>query len=342
MENKQTTIKDVARLANVSLATVSRVVNGTDNVSQANRIKVEKVIEELGYVPNAAARSLVRMRTNSIGVIVNNLHDPFFHDIIKGFEYAAKETNYNVVFCSVLGGDVESKVNYIKYLSNGVVDAVILFGSYLSDFELIKYLKSAKMNFTLIENDVPGLDCNRLLVDNVGGARKAVEYLYSLGHTRIAHIAGNPNKRVSLDRLNGYFSAMHDNGLDIEENYVQYITKSPDSAKKCMENLINIQQRPTAIFCYDDEVASNIIMVATEYGLNVPEDLSVIGFDSRGILPEYYKGPDITSIKQPLYQIGYDSITLLAEKLSSKKGTENIHKTYDTKVVVKNSCKSIK
>lgn len=336
--NKQATIKDVAKLANVSLATVSRVINGIGKVNEDSIIKVNNAIKKLGYSPNIAARSLVKKRTNTIGIVVNNLHDTFFHNLIKGFEYGALETHYNVIFCSVIGGNVDSKVSYIKYLANGVVDAVVLFGSYLTDEEMINYLSKAKIEFTLIENDIPELSCNRMLVDNKGGACKAVEYLYSIGHKDIAYIGGNPNKRVTLERLNGYFCAMHKYDLSIKDDYVQYTSDDPKSGYKAMQRIMNLENRPTAVFCYDDGVASLAIMAANDMGISVPEDVSIIGFDNRDILPEYYKGPSITTVEQPLYQIGYDSITMLAEKLSDANSTEYIYKVYDTKVVIKETC----
>ena len=177
MESRRVSIKDVARRANVSTATVSRVVNNKDGVTQQISEKVQEAIKELGYSPNTAARSLVRRRTNAIGIVVNNLHDPFFYDLIKGFETVAQQTSYSVVFCSALGGDVKSKENYVKYLSNGVVDAVILYGSYRSDESMIKYIQdNEQIEFVMIENDVSSLQCNKLLIDNFGGAKNAVNY----------------------------------------------------------------------------------------------------------------------------------------------------------------------
>ena len=151
------TIRDIAREAGVSLATVSRVINHMDNVSDEARERVEAVIKRLGYNPNHAARSLATKKTNTIGVIVNNLHDPFFYDLIKGFEYGSRNTKYNVIFCSVLGGDVDMKERYIKYLTNGIVDGVILYGSYLSDVKVVHGLKDSNVNYVLIENDIQGL-----------------------------------------------------------------------------------------------------------------------------------------------------------------------------------------
>lgn len=324
------TIKDIAREAGVSLATVSRVINRKDNVSDEMRERVEEVIKKLGYNPNNAARALARRKTNTIGVIVNNLHDPFFFDLIRGFEYGAQNTSYNVVFCSVLGGDVDAKERYVKYLSNGVVDAVVLYGSYLSDERVVDYLRFSDLNYVMIENDIEDLNCNKLLIDNYNGSREAVEYLISMGHRDIAYLCGNPNKKVSVERLNGYLDTMHKYNLNIADGFIQYTTSYHNGYEK-MKYLMQLEtKRPTAVYCADDAIASKAVMAALDLGLKVPDDVSIMGFDNQKILPDGYKGPEITSMAQPLYEIGMESIQLLANQLDSKKKQDSIIKVYDT------------
>ncbi len=336
------TIKDIAREAGVSLATVSRVINHMNNVSDEVRERVEEVIVRLGYNPNNAARSLAKRKTNTIGVIVNNLHDPFFHDLIKGFEYGAQNTSYNVVFCSVLGGDVDMKERYIKYLTNGVVDAVVLYGSYLSDERIINYLKDSNVNYALIENDIEELNCNKLLIDNYNGSRNAVEYLISRGHRNIAYICGNPNKKVSVERLNGYLDAMHKNNLNISDGFIQYTNADYHSGYEKMEYLMSLQtKRPTAVYCADDAIASKAVMAALDMGIGIPEQVSIMGFDNQTVLPDGYKGPGITSVAQPLYEIGVESIQLLARQLDDKDSSEMIRKVYDTYIVEGETVKRI-
>lgn len=328
------TIKDIAQEAGVSLATVSRVINNKDNVSDEVRERVEEVIKRLGYNPNNAARALARRKTNSIGIVVNNLHDPFFYDLIRGFENGAKNTSYNVVFCSVLGGDVETKERYIKYLTNGVVDAVVIYGSYLSDEHIVDYLRDSRINFAMIENDIPDLNCNKLLIDNYNGSRNAVKYLISMGHRDIAYICGNPNKKVSVERLNGYLDAMQANNLIIADDFIQYSTASYQSGYDRMKDLMRLdKRRPTAVYCADDAIASKAVTAALDMNLRVPEDVSIMGFDNQAILPDGYKGPDITSMAQPLYEIGIESIQILVSQLDAEESLEMITKVYDTYIV---------
>lgn len=329
------TLKVVAKEAGVSPATVSRVINNSGYVSQEAREKVEDAIKNLGYVPNNAARALAKKRTNAIGVIVNNLHDPFFHDLIKGFEEGAAETSYNVVFCSALGGDAAGKDRYVKYLTNGVADGVILYGSYLSDEPIINYLININFPLILIENKISGTNINNMLIDNIGGAEKAVNYLVSLGHERIGHIAGNPNRKVTVDRMNGYINAMHRNAINIAPEYIQYITAGYTSGYDKMKDLMLSENRPTAVFCGDDAIACYAVLAAMDLGLKIPDDVSIMGFDNQTILPKGYKGPDITTVEQPLYEIGKDSILFLTEILASDGKMDTIKKVYSTEIVVK-------
>lgn len=334
--NKGVSIVDVAKEANVSPATVSRVVNGINKVKPEVKERILEAIDALGYTPNHAARSLVKKETGCIGIIVNNLHDPFFHDLIKGFESGAQNANYAVMFCSVQGGDVKSKEMYIRLLTNGFVDAVILYGSYLNDTRVIEYLKETKhIEYLMIENDMEELACNKLLIDNYGGAGKAVEYLIYKGHKRIAHICGNPNKKVTQERLNGYIDTMNKNKLAVHSQYIQCTSTDYKSGYDCMKVLLGLAEPPTAVFCSDDAIASYAVRAAMEQGVRIPEDVSIMGFDNQTILPDSYKGPDISSVGQPLYQIGMDSIKMICERLNSKEPQALIRKTYETEIFEK-------
>lgn len=335
---KNATIKDVAHSAGVSLATVSRVINHANNVSAELQQRVWEVVETLGYNPNAAARSLIKQKTGCIGIVVHNLHDPFFHELIKGFEIGASRTQYSVVFCSVFGGDLQSKEKYLKYLTNGVVDAVILYGSYLSDESVVQYLQEkSSINYVLIENDMQKIDCNKLLIDNKIGAKEAVNYLLKKKHTRIACICANPNKKVSMDRFNGYMAAMRDANLEVQDGYIQYAASDYSSGYDRLKTLMQLPVPPSAVFCGDDAIASYAIRAAQDMGLRVPEDLSIMGFDNQSILPGCYRGPEITSVAQPLQQIGIDSVTLLSEQLSEKEIVAPVVKKYSTVIVEKQS-----
>ena len=300
------TIKDVAAYSGVSLTTVSRVVNGSDKVSPKTKAKVDQAIKELGYFPNNAARSLVKKQTDSIAILLRNIHDPFFTDLIRGIEDASASLGRNIIFCSP-GKDEKVRDRYIEYLTNGISDAIILYGSLFTDKAMVEHLQEVGFPFLLIENNFQMMPVNQFLIDNVAGARDAV---IRHNHKRIAHVMGNPNKKVILERLNGYIETMQDNGLLIQDYYIQNtLSDSTLSLPKFREMMNRPEgERPTAIFCSNDKIAMMVINELMESGFKVPEDVSVVGFDNLNTYGFSYRGPRITSIRQPLYQIGYDSI----------------------------------
>ena len=332
------TIREIAQQSGVSLATVSRVLTNSRPVQPELRERVMEVARELGYVPNTAARALVKRRTDAIGVVVNNLHDRFFHDLIRGFEAGASETDYNVVFCSAMGREMQRKQRYVRYLSNGVVDGIILYGSYDFDEALVRELHATGFPFFLIESSVEGVQTNNFLIDNEGGVYNAVRYLHRHGHRRIAYIAGRLEKRVCVERLNGYYKAMQDLCLEVPAEYVRYIEEDSSDGRALMAQFLALpaKVRPTAVLCYDDAVASHAIRCALEQGLRVPQDISIMGFDNQTIPPNGYKGPAITSVSQPLYEIGFDSIILLSQILRGERES-GITKQYQTHIAEKES-----
>lgn len=331
------TVKDVARHAGVSPATVSRVINMAKNVSPDIRERVQASIKTLGYYPNIAARSLVKRHMGSIAVLIRNLHSPFYTELIRGMEESSRDTDRTVVFCSI-GKEQDFRDKSIQFLTNGVADAIILYGSRFTDGPIIERLYSTHFPFLLIENNFQTLPVNQILIDNAGGARAAIEYLISLGHKRIAHFMGDPNKKVNLDRFNGYTETMRVHGLPIGAADIANIYSDYDLAHRTAADLMakpaNI--RPTAIFCSNDRIALRTIQGIMDAGFSVPQDISVIGFDCQTNYELPYDGPSITSVKQPLYELGKDSIRYLTNILDNKEVTPLI-KTYETELIIKQS-----
>lgn len=327
------TVKEVAKHAQVSPATVSRVINGAQNVDPSIQVRVKRSIKELGYFPNQAARSLVRRQMGSIAVLLRNLHSPFFTKLLAGFEEGALHSEHTVVFSS-LGREAEYRDRYIQFLTNGFSDAFILYGTYFSDRPIIEHLLEVNFPFLLIENSFDTLPVNQLLINNTDGASTAVEYLIRHGHRRIAHFMGNPNKKVILDRMNGYMLSMQKYGLPIMPDDLVNIHTEKDAAFTRAQELMRRppEQRPTAIFASDDRIAAKTIQGIESLGFRVPQDISVVGFDNQSVFDDDYAGPGITSMRQPFFDIGRDSITLIQEILDRKVETP-VTRTYDTVLV---------
>ncbi len=327
------TIKEVAQHAKVSPATVSRVINGAGNVDPDIRARVRNAIKELGYFPNRAARSLVCRQMGAIAVLLRNLHSPFFTKLLEGFEEGALHCEHTVVFSS-LGREAKYRDRYIQFLTNGFSDAFILYGPYFSDRSIIEHLLEVNFPFLLIENSFDDLPVHQLMINNTEGASNAVEYLIQRGHKHIAHFMGDPNKKVILDRMNGYMLSLRKFGLPMNPGDLVNIQNENDMAFNKAQELMRLprEQRPTAIFASSDRIAVKAIQGIQSMGFSVPRDISVIGFDNQTVFSDDYNGPLVTSVRQPLFEIGRDSIGIVEEIMKGQHSSPII-KTYDTQLI---------
>lgn len=272
----------------------------------------------------------MKKQTDSIAVLLRNIHDAYHSELLHGIEDASAKLGRNVIFCSP-GKEEKARDRYIEYLTNGISDAIILYGSLFTDKTMIDHLYHVNFPFLLIENNFQTLPANQFLIDNFGGAKDAVEYLIRHNHKHIAHVMGNPNKKVVLERFSGYTETMQANGLLIRDSYIQNTLNDssiPISQFRAMMGQPE-QERPTAIFCSNDKIAIQVITALEQLGFSVPQDVSVIGFDNLKTYDITYRGPRITSIQQPLYDIGYDSIISIDEILNKRIATP-ISKSYQT------------
>ncbi len=335
------TIKDVAIKANVSPATVSRVLNNTGKISDETKDKVTKVIKELGYFPNNTARSLVKRESGCIAVVLRNMHSPYFLSLIDGFENSALKIDRKIIFCS-LGRDPQYRDSYIRFLTNGVADAIILYGPRQSDQSIIAHLQSVNFPLLLIENNYENNPVNQFIIDNYNGSRDAINYLVKHNHKKIAHFMGNPNKKVNLERFRGYIAAMEENNLQISDGFIFNVFGDESEAYKEAQKLVKIplEERPTAIFCNNDRIAAHAIQGIIDAGFSVPNDISVIAFDNQRFYEFDYTGPTITTIAQPLFDLGHDSILHLNDILENR-NLPTISKTYKTFLVENQSVKML-
>lgn len=331
------TIKDVAERAGLSTTLVSRYLNGRKGVSPVSREKIQLAIKELNYRPNGIARSLVLQKTQSIGIVLDNLWAPFAARLISGLEQGAgdfdQENEYNVMFCSS-NGDMGKKKRHISFLTQGRVDGIIIYGSLTTDDTLIRELADSTFPFLLIENDVDDVNVDKVMIDNAEGAYRATEYLIKQGHRRIMHMAGNMNLKITLERMNGYLRALQAYQIPIHSDLIIHPTFDPtvehpsaDSnlrgdrtyynvGYREMKKLIEAGNLPDAIFFATDISAFGAIQAMEEAGIRVPEDISVIGFDDENPADYECACKPITTMRQPLYDLGYIGIKRLLTTLN--------------------------
>lgn len=308
-------IIDIAKYAGVSKTTVSKVLNDQYGVSEETRKIVREAAKVLNYTPNHAARSLVTNRTGVIGVIYDSFDTPIYMNLANHIEGYSQNNGYNAVFCNC-NDSFTAKTKYVNYFMGGAADSLIFFGSSRQDRELIIRLKEAQYPFVVIENHFDDLDINNILVDNTEGAARAVNYLIKMGHKKIAHITGDITHRVSSDRLNGYIRALQDANLDFVPEYVIYANAKAESGTEAIKKLIELEDRPTAIFAFNDIQAYEVIGYLFKHGYRVPNDFSIIGFDNISeILNFIPRRVMLTSMQQPLEQIAKASIEILLENM---------------------------
>lgn len=333
-------IFDIARAAGVSKTTVSRVMNNQSGVNENTRKKVLDAIQKLNYTPNLTARSLVTRKTGVIGVIYNELNASIYLELANMLEKYAKDHDYNVIFCSS-NDNYDSKVKYMNYLTSGATDGVILFGSDMGDKELVQKIKATKFPFVIIENYFGDIDINNIMIDNVNGARKAVDYLVSLGHSRIAHVTGNVNHKASADRLLGYTQSLNENKIKYNPDYVIYTDAGKNSGDYAFEKLINLDCPPTAIFTFNDIQGYEAIQKANELGIRVPQDISIIGFDDISAILNFIPSSVLlTSMKQPMEQVAKTAIDLIISNIENENEKPRLY-TFDTTLRLGGSCSKL-
>jgi DNA-binding LacI/PurR family transcriptional regulator len=304
------TIRDVAKHANVGIATVSRVLNDSPSVSDETRNAVLAAIEELDYTPNPIARQLSTGRTLTIGVILPFLTLPSYVERLRGVQHALAETEYNMVLFSV--GNPTERDRYLKDLPrNNLVDGILII-SLPPDNDQAERLAKAEIPTVLVDAYHPNL-CS-ILTDDVKGGRLATQHLIECGHSRIAFLSESldtPFHPSTKYRYQGYRQALEENNIPFNPEYQVSSKRGKIKPKKLAKKLLNLAEPPTAIFAGNDTLAIGVLDKAKDMGINVPKELSVIGFD--GIRDAKYT--NLTTVDQHLYESGVEGVRMLIDAL---------------------------
>jgi len=333
----EVSIKEVARMAGVSIATVSRCVNNPEKVTEKTRLKVQKAILETGYSPNTLAQSFRRGRTNLVMVVLPSIGDPFFTDVMRGIRTAAKakgysvvieETQFNTMTADEIGAMLVSKQT----------DGIILLAS-MSPFgtEILSAKSRRRLPIVIgCETISPELaEFPSVHIDNVAAAKEATNYLISQGHRRIAMIYGQASSLLTKDREYGYRAAMNQARLAIEEGWVVEGELSIEGAIRATRKLLNHQHRPTAVFCANDEMAIGCLHAVKSASLCVPDDISVMGFDD--IRYAEVTDPPLTTIGQPAEEIGERVMYRLCREIEDGRNGETTPEIVPHELIVRQS-----
>lgn len=290
------TIKDVAREAGVSIATVSRVINKSPQASKSAIESVTIAMKKLGYRPNAAAKALVSQNTNTVGVLVSDVSDPFFGTLVKAVDKVAHENGKHTLIGNGYH-DAQQEREAIELLINNRCEALIIHSKALSDEELINFANEVK-SIVLINRHIDALADRCISLDNFRGAYLATEYLIRHGHRNIAFINSNHNIEDADERLKGYLAALKDNHINLPKSYIDYGSPDNEGGEAAMTNLLTKSVDMTAVVSYNDNMAAGAIYVAQENGIPVPDRLSIVGFDD--IMIARYVYPRLTTVRYPI------------------------------------------
>lgn len=331
------TIKDVAKLAAVSPSTVSRVIADHPRISPDTKEKVRAIMAELGYYPNAIARSLVSQRSNSIGVIRSRLTEetfanPFFPAVIQGISSVAHKHRLNLVLSTSSSFNQEDE-ECLNLLRQRRVDGVILLASHRQD-QLIPRLVRDQFPFVLIGRYDGCEDINWVNNDNIADAKTAVCYLLNKGHSNIACLDGDPRYVVSADRFSGYKQALRGHNIKFKEDLVEHSEFSVEGGYQAAQRFLERKTPLTALFAVDDLVAIGAMRAFQEKGFNVGKDVDVVGFNNT-VLGACVQ-PALTSVHVPIYELGQIAVQMLTAQVYGS-GTFPDHQMLPANLVVRAS-----
>ena len=325
------TIYDIAKKANVSISTVSRVFNGNAVVNKNTKKRVQKIIQEMDYIPNAIARSLVSQSSKTIGLIVSDVTNPFFTDVIDGIDNILSEQGFTILMCDTRYSP-ERENRYISQMLEKRVDGIIIFSAYASDTSLIAKTKSI-IPLVSVQSTFNGVDC--INTTDEQGAFEAVDYLIKLGHRKIGFLVyGYDNSTIS-ERMKGYLKAHKHNGLNVNHGYIITARYTANGGYYMTKELLEKCPEVTAIFAYNDVTALGAYMAIREKEMKIPEDISIIGYDDIGTAS--LVKPRLTTVAQPFYEIGKSAAELLLKRIKEDQKYTPQTILLPTKLIVRES-----
>lgn len=331
------TIKDVAEKSNVSVATVSRILNNLGGYSEETRKKVMDVVDEMGYQRNAVARNLKIKETHTIGVLIPRVSTTYYVEILNGIEDYAHPNGYSVLICNV-DADWKRAPEYLRLLSERQVDGIIAC-SLPPREDLCKMIVESNIPSVLVSALSYRYSLPYVKVDDYQAAYCATCYLIENGHKDIAMIGGLREDPIAgAPRLNGFLQALKDNNISVREDLIKEKGFSFNDGVIGMEELLMEKEKFTAIFATCDDAAIGAMSVAHRRGLRIPDDISIIGYDNTNIAEMSY--PPLTTLAQPLYEMGQKSFEMLLKKLSSNEEVES--RIMPFKIVERETIKRIK
>jgi LacI family transcriptional regulator len=328
-----TSIKDVAREAGVSIATVSRVLNDIDVVNEDTKKKVVEAIKKLGYRPNIVARSLKTQKTKTIGILLPDISNQLYPEIVRGAEDVSNIYDYNIILCNS-DLDIEKEKEYLRVLREKMVDGVIYMSSSLND-EILELINELELKTVLVETKDKNGSFPSVTIDNVKGCYDSTKLLIDKGIREIAFIGvEKDNKNAWGERYIGYEKAIKESGIEINPDLVYFDSMKVKSGYAGIRKFIEKNNKFKGVVCASDDIAMGVINALRDNKIEIPKDVSVIGFNDNYAASIFY--PKITTISQPTYDMGSVAMRMLI-KLLNKKEIEEPHYVLEHQLIERDS-----
>lgn len=328
-------IKDVAREAGVSIATVSRVLNDIDVVNEETKKKVLEAIKKLEYRPNIVARSLKTQRTRTVGILIPDISSQFYPEIVRGAEDVANIYGYNVMLCNS-DFDIDKEKEYLRVLKEKMVDGVLYMSSSLEK-DILNLINELDVKTVLVETDDEDGNLPSVTIDNVKATYEATKYLIEKDIKDIAFIGvSKEDNNAWKKRFTGYKNALAESNIEFKEELTYFHNLKVETGYNGIVEILNRGLNPKAVVCATDEIAIGVINALRDKGMRVPEDVSVVGFNDIDLARAFY--PKLTTIHQPMYDMGSVAMRMLI-KLINNKVLEEGHFELGYNLVERDSCK---
>lgn len=329
------TIFDVANKANVSVMTVSRVLNSPKKVSSGTIHRIHQAMEDLGYQPSHIARALVKKKTNTIGIIMPDIKNTFFNNWFRSIEDYVHKYNYYPLLCNT-DEDTESEMKFIRLFQAQRVDGVLIVPH---SIESVYYLIKSRLKFLLVDRMYKETATDFVTTDHCAGAVAATEYLVKFGHTKIGVLKGPGFLFPDVERYRGFCRVMGRHKIKVNPSFVKNCMFEETIAYEVVRNLLQQHNRPTALFSFNSLMTTGAIRAINSLGFSIPRDISLVGFDK--IPGQEIFRPTITYVLQPIEELGRNATKILLEKIENP-GSKNKYEVFlKPELVVGNSCKRI-
>lgn len=307
-------IKDIARWAGVSHSTVSRALRNSSLVTHKTTERIQQIARESGYRASAVARGLVTRKTDTIGVVVTTIADPFVSEIVSGIEAAANDHGYSVLLADSYA-DPEREIKVVQSFAERRVDGIVVTASRVGTLHL-QSLSEIRVPIVLVNNQRRGEFVHSVMIENVEASRQAVQHLIGLGHHRIAYLGDRFGYQSDTERFTGYREALEEAALPFLPELIVHGDGMPERALEAVKPLLGLPQPPTAVFCYNDMSALGALRAVREKGWSVPGEISLVGFDDLFFAP--YTMPTLTTVRQPRRRMGALAMDILLKLMSGE------------------------